>query len=416
MKNTLFITAMLVCAGAPALSAGDAWPQYRGPTAQGVSAAKGLPTHWSESEHVAWKTPIPGEGWSSPVVSSDAVWMTTALDQGHSLHAIKVDLASGKLLLDVEVFTNEVVPVKHDRNSYASPSPVLDGDHVFVHFGSMGTACLACSDGHKIWENRTLKVNFEVGAGGSPTLYHDRLLIACDGTDAQYEVALDAKTGKQLWRVDRSAVERLKRVSPSSRKCFGTPLMLSINGKDQSLIGAAERLYAYDPMTGVEQWHVDYTGYSNAAVPVTDGKILILNTGFDHSEVWGLRMTNLTGDVSATNIAWKLKLPGWSQASPLLIDGRVYIVNDSGMLHCLDAATGAVLYKERISTDFAASPIYVDGHVYCFDARGKAIIFTPGATYIPVATNQLEDGCMGSPAVVDSSLVVRTKKCLYRIE
>jgi len=406
---------VLVALAGPA-PGGDAWPQFRGPTEQGWSDAKGLPLHWSEHDHVQWRTPLPGEGWSSPVVSGDAVWMTTALDGGHSLHALKVDLASGKILLDTEVFTNEVVPVKHDRNSYASPTPVLDADRVYVHFGAMGTACLAGSDGHKIWENRQLKVNFQVGAGGSPILYHDRLLLTCDGIDDQFEVALDAKTGKQLWRVERSAVERLQKVSPSSRKCFGTPLLLHLDGQDESLSTAAERLYAYDPLTGKELWHVDYTGYSNAALPVTDSKMLILPTGFDSSQIWGITLGALSGDVTATHVAWKVRMPGVSQASPLLIAGRAYILTDSGIFHCLDESTGAVLWKERLGPDFAASPIFADGRIYCFDTRGTATIIAPGESFAVLATNKLEDGCMASPAVVGKALIVRTKTALYRIE
>jgi outer membrane protein assembly factor BamB len=404
----------LACTGAA--PGADAWPQFRGPGEQGWSDATGMPLHWSEHEHVLWRTALPGEGWSSPVVGADAVWLTTALDGGHSLHAIKVDLATGRILIDTEVFTNEMVPVKHDRNSHASPTPVLDNDRVYVHFGAMGTACLASSDGHKIWENRQLKVNFEVGAGGSPILYHDRLLITCDGTDDQFEVALDAKTGKQLWRVERSAVERLKKVSPSSRKCFGTPLILHLDGRDESLSAAAERLYAYDPLSGNELWHVDYTGYSNAALPVADGKMLILPTGYDHSQIWGVTLGSLSGDVTATHVAWKVRLPGVSQASPLLIGGRAYILTDSGIMHCLDEGNGTVLWKERLGTDFAASPIFVDGRIYCFDTKGTATILAPGDAVSVLATNKLEDGCMASPAVVGKSLIVRTKSGLYRIE
>ena len=407
---------LLLIALAAAAPGADPWPQFRGPGEQGWSDATGLPLHWSEHEHVRWRTALPGEGWSSPVVSSDAVWMTTALDGGHSLHVLKVDLATGRILIDREVFANEVVPPKHDRNSHASPTPVLGDDRVYVHFGAMGTACLAAGDGHTIWENRQLKVNFEVGAGGSPILYHDRLLITCDGTDDQFEVALDASTGKQLWRVERSAVERLRKVSPSSRKCFGTPLILHLDGRDESLSAAAERLYAYDPLSGTELWHVDYTGYSNAALPVADGKMLILPTGYDHSQIWGITLGGLSGDATATHVAWRVRLPGVSQASPLLIDGRAYILTDSGIMHCLDAGTGAVRWKERLGTDFAASPIYADGRIYCFDTRGTATILAPGDACSVLATNKLEDGCMASPAVVGKALIVRTKSGLYRIE
>jgi outer membrane protein assembly factor BamB len=398
------------------ISAADAWPQMRGPTAHGIADAKGLPLTWSETEHVAWKTAIAGEGWSSPVVGDGAVYVTSALDDGRSLHAYRIDLTSGKIVWDVTVFTNDVVPVKHARNSHASPTPVLAGDRLYVHFGTMGTACLAVKDGKTLWANRDLKVNHSVGAGGSPVLYRDKLLLSCDGIDAQYGVALDTKTGKIAWKKDRSAVDRLAKVSDESRKCFSTPLVVNNGGVDQAIVNGAERLYAQDPLTGDDLWHVDFTGYSNATMPVTDGKMLVFNTAFNTSSVWAMRLDGAKGDVTASHVAWKVKFPSLSQSSPILLDGRVHVVNDSGILLCLDLATGKEIYKERIGADFAASPVLADGRMYFFDARGKATVVEPGATFKVLATNTLADGCMASPAVVGKALIVRTKTNLYRIE
>lgn len=414
VQHPLPTLALLLLAGLAA--AGESWPAMRGPTAQGHAEARDLPLQWSETEHVTWKTAIPGEGWSSPVVADGAVWLTSALDGGRSLHALKIDVASGKVLHDVEVFTNEKVPGKHDRNSHASPTPVIDGERVHVHFGAMGTACLSTKDGRTLWENRTLKIDHSVGAGGSPTLWRDRLLLTCDGVDDQYGVALDKLTGKELWRAPRSATERLAKVQADSRKCFGTPIVFTIDGQEQVLTAAAERLYAHDPQTGKELWHVDYTGYSNASIPVSDGKMLILCTGFNQSEVWGVRLGGAKGDATATHVAWKLKLPSLSQPSPLLVDGRAYIVNDSGILHCVEVATGKLLWKERIGVDFAASPILAGDRIYFFDCRGKATVVAATPDFKVLATSQLADGCMASPAVVGRSLIVRTKKHLYRID
>ena len=415
MRNPFLIFAVTL-ASLHSHSAADAWPQMRGPTAQGVADAKGLPLTWSETEHVAWKTAIAGEGWSSPVVGAGAVYVTSALDDGRSLHVYRIDLASGKIAWDMTVFTNDVVPVKHARNSHASPTPVLAGDQLYVHFGTMGTACLAVKDGKTLWANRELKVNHAVGAGGSPVLYRDKLLLTCDGVDAQYGVALDAKTGKIAWKKDRSAVDRLTKVSGESRKCFSTPLVVNNGGVDQAIVNGAERLYAHDPLTGNELWYVDFTGYSNATMPVSDGKMLVFNTAFNTSSVWGMRLDGAKGDVTASHVAWKVKFPSLSQSSPILLDGRVYVVNDSGILLCLDLATGKEIYKERIGADFAASPVLADGRMYFFDARGKATVVEPGATFKVLATNTLADGCMASPAVVGKALIVRTKTHLYRIE
>ncbi len=416
MKPSLLIITIATLAWLGPLTAADAWPQMRGPTAQGIADAKGLPLTWSEQEHIAWKTPITGTGWSSPVVAAGAVYLTSALDDGRSLHAYRIDLASGKIAWDVEVFHNDVVPAKHARNSHASPTPVVHGDRLYVHFGTMGTACLAIADGKTLWANRGLTVDHAVGAGGSPVLYRDQLLLTCDGIDAQYGVALDTRTGAVAWRQDRSATARLAKVSAESRKCFSTPLIMTIDGKDQAITSGAERLYAQDPLTGKELWFVDFTGYSNATMPVSDGRMLILNTAFNTSQVWGIRLGGASGDATASHVAWKVKFPSLSQPSPILVDGRVHIVNDSGILLCLDVATGKEIYKERIGADFAASPVLADGRIYFFDARGKATVVQPGATFTVLATNTLDEGCMASPAVVDKALIVRTKTHLYRIE
>jgi outer membrane protein assembly factor BamB len=410
---------LLTCAALALLgqaTGADAWPQMRGPTQNGVTDSKGLPLTWSENEHVTWKTPIAGEGWSSPVIGDGAVYLTSALDDGRSLHAYRIDLVSGKITWDVEVFTNDTVPAKHARNSHASPTPVVHGDRLYVHFGTMGTACLSIADGKRLWANRELTVNHSVGAGGSPVLYQDKLLLTCDGIDAQYAVALDAGTGKIAWRTNRSATARLAKVEPESRKCFSTPVILNIDGHDQAVVNGAERLYAQDPLTGEDLWYVDFTGYSNATMVVSDGKMLVFNTAFNTSSIWGVRLGGGKGDVTASQVAWKVKFPSLSQSSPILLDGRVYVVNDSGILLCLDLATGQQIYKERIGADFAASPILCDGRMYFFDARGKATLVETGPTFKVLATNTLADGCMASPAVVGQALIVRTKTSLYRIE
>jgi outer membrane protein assembly factor BamB len=408
--------ALLLVMIAGVVSAAESWPQMRGPTQQGVAVASGLPLTWSENERVTWKTPIAGQGWSSPVVGEGAVFLTSALDEGRALHAYRIDLASGAVVWDVTVFTNESVPAKHARNSHASPTPVLADGRLFVHFGTMGTACLDAASGRIVWTNRELTVNHAVGAGGSPVLYRDKLLITCDGIDAQYGVALDATTGRIAWKRERSAVERLAKVIPDSRKCFSTPLIVPVEGRDQLIVNGAERLYAQDPLTGEDLWHVDFTGYSNATMPVSDGRMLVFNTAFNTSSLWGVRLGGARGDATASHVVWKVKFPALSQSSPLLIDGRVYVVNDSGILLCLDLATGEQVYKERIGADFAASPVVADGRLYFFDARGKTTVVQPGATFTVLATNTLDDGCMASPAVVGKSFIVRTKSSLYRIE
>lgn len=397
------------------LLAGDAWPQFRGPNA-GHSDSTGLPLDWSETKNVKWKTPLPGEGWSSPVVAGKQVWMTAALNDGQSLRALCCDLDTGKLLMDIEVFQNAVVPPKHKRNSYASPSPVIDGDRIYVHFGAMGTACLSTKDGRKLWENREFVVNHQNGPGGSPALFQDKLLLAFDGTDQQYEVALNTATGQAAWRTDRSGAARLQARPTDMRKAYPSPAVFQIDGQAQSLSTGAERLYAYDPATGRELWTVDYPGFSNVPLPVTDGKMLYVCTGFMKPEIWGIRIGGARGDATGSHVVWRQKTGVPDQSTPVVVGQRLYMVSSGGIASCLDTATGNIVWKERIGSDFAASPLAAKGRIYFCDARGKTTVIAPGDKLEVLAVNALEEGCMASPAAVGNALILRTKTGLYRIE
>ena len=415
MPRPLLRTA-IACIALPLVShASEAWTQFRGP-AGGHAPSKDLPLTWSETEHVRWKTELPGEGWSSPVIAGKEIWMTTALDDGKSLRALCCDLETGRLLRNVEVFQNDTVPPKHKRNSYASPTPIVDGDRLYVHFGAMGTACLSVKDGRKLWENRDLKVDHQNGPGGSPALVNGRLLIACDGIDTQYEVALDKMTGKVVWKTERSAIPKLAQRPADMRKAYPTPVVLTVDGRAQSLSAAAERLYALDPETGRELWFVDYPGFSNVPLPVSDGRMAFVSTGFMKPEMWGIRLGGAKGDATASHVAWKQLAGAPDQSSPIVVGARLYMVSGAAVVSCLDVADGHIVWKERIGGDFAASPLATDDRIYFFDALGKTTVLAPGDTFKKLAENTLAEGCMASPAVVENALIVRTKKGLYRIE
>lgn len=396
--------------------AGDSWTQFRGPNRDGTTDAKGLPVEWSETKNVKWKTEIAGEGWSSPLVANGQVWLTTALDGGHSLHAVCVDFASGKVLHDVEVFKVENPPEKHKRNSYASPTGIIDGGQVFVHFGPLGTACIDAKSGSVRWENRELTWDTQNGPGGSLTLWKDKLLLACDGRDAQYEALLDKATGKVLRKTPRETPE-LADLKDDMRKAYGTPVVMKIDGKDQALTTASNRLWANDPETGKELWHVKYPrGFSNVPLPVSDGKIMVVSSGFMKPALMGIKMGGAKGDATQTHVLWSQLKGAPDQCSPVIVKDRVYSTTSGGILSCLNLQTGEVLWQERIGTDFASSPILAEGKLYYFAAAGPCTVVEPGDTYKKVAENTLDAGCMASPAVVGKALVVRTKTHLYRIE
>ncbi len=413
MRFVRFLPILLTLA-AP-LPAAEEWSQFRGPQ-QGHSTARGLPLKWSETENIRWKTPLPGQGWSSPVVSGTRVWMTTALDAGKVLRAMACDLATGKVVIDVEVFRNEVVPAKHARNSYASPTPIVEGDRIYVDFGAMGTACLSTKDGSKLWENRELVVDHQNGPGGSPVLFGDKLLIACDGADKQYGAALDKLTGKVLWRTIRSGLDNLRSQPMDHWKAYGTPIVFTVDGRAQSLTTAADRLYSYDPATGQELWVLDYKGFSNVPIPVFDGRRIYLSTGFNKPEIIALKSTGLQGNVTATHVLWRQKTGAPDQSSPIVVGDRLYMVSSGGIASCLNTATGDIVWKERVGPDYAASPIAAEGRLYFFDTFNKCKVIAASDTFTVLGKNELADGCFATPAVAGKALLVRTKTALYRIE
>lgn len=411
----LLLTALLG-SSASALSS-DAWPQFRGPTQNGYSEARGVAIEWSEQKNVKWKTPIPGEGWSSPIVAEGRIWLTTAVDGGKSLRALAVEFETGKVLHDVEVFRNDPPPPIHKRNTYASPTGLIDGDAVYVHFGPMGTARLDAKSGSIQWENRSLLYDPQNGPGGSLAAWKDKLLVPCDGTDAQYEVALDKATGKVVWKAGRSAISELMNLPADMRKAYGTPVLAKIDGRVQSLTTASNRLYALDPDTGKELWHFDYPrGFSNVPLPVVSDGVMVVSTGFMKPSLLGIKVGGAKGDATRSHLLWKQNAGAPDQCSPIIIKDRVYATTSGGILSCLHLRTGEIVWKERIGSDFAASPVYVDGRIYFFAAAGPCTVIEPGDTFKKVAENTLDEGCMASPAVWGRSLIVRTKTHLYRIE
>jgi outer membrane protein assembly factor BamB len=413
----VFVSLPIACLLGAAALAGDVWPQFRGPTQDGASDAKDLPLKWSETEGVKWKTSLPGEGWSSPIAANGQIWVTAALDEGRSLRALCVDFEAGKVIYDIEVFKNESPPPKHKRNSYASPTGIIDGDRLFVHFGAMGTACIDTKSGSIRWENRDLRVDHQNGPGGSIIGWKDKLLVACDGLDFQYEAALDKLTGKVVWKTPRSALPELMKLPADMRKAYGTPVLLPIDGRTQSVTTASNRLYAHDPDTGKELWHFDYPpGFSNVPLPVSNGKVIVVSTGFMKPILLGIKVGGAKGDATRSHLLWKQPAGAPDQCSPSIVKDRVYVTTSGGILSCLNLQTGQIVWKERIGSDFAASPVYADGHLYLFAAAGPCTVIEPGDTFKKLAENTLEAGCMASPAVVGKSLIVRTKTHLYRIE
>ena len=394
--------SLLLCRASRRLTAED-WPQFRGPDGQGHSAEHALPITWSESENVRWKVPIAGLGWSSPAILGDRIWITTATDRGRSLQAICLDRETGQQKLAVDVFRSAGVDPINEKNTYASPTPLLEGDNVYLHFGPYGTACIRNS-GEIIWRTR-LKYTPEHGPGGSPTLFEDLLIVSCDGLDIQYVAALDTHTGKVRWKTPRAGSQ-----------AYVTPLVIETSGRTQVIAPGAFRATSYDPRTGKEIWWVRYgQGFSNVPRPVFGEGLVFLCTGFFEPELLAVRPDGQK-DVTNTHVAWTMKRGAPLTPSPLLTGGKLYVVSDNGIATCLDAGTGEIHWRERLGGNFSASPVYADGRIYFLNEDGETTVIAPGEQFRKLTTNRLDGRTLASIAVSGGALFLRTDKYLYRLE
>lgn len=418
--------------------AGD-WPQFRGPDGQGHAETSGLPLEWSEKQNVAWKTEIPGKGWSSPVIEGDQIWMTTSLTEDVSeaerkklqekvtnsqpvsivgrlsLRAVCVDRKSGKLRADVELISLKYPQPTHTLNSFASPTPVIRDGRLYCHFGTYGTACLDTASGKVVWTNRDLQIEHQNGPGSTPVLWKNLLIFHCDGIDEQYIVALDVKTGKVVWKTDRSGELR---DNVEMKKAYGTPLVVEISGRPQLISPAADWLYSYDPETGEELWKLNYgvLGFSNVPRPIIGHGMIYICTSFVKSQLLAIRYDDLQ-EGETPRITWRYTQQVPAMSSPLLVGDAIYFVSDQGgIATCLDAHSGELLWRNRLGGNFAASPLAVDGRVMFFSREGETTVIKPGAKFRKLATNQLDGTHMASPAAVDGALFLRTESALYRIE
>ncbi|HYH67937.1 MAG TPA: PQQ-binding-like beta-propeller repeat protein [Urbifossiella sp.] len=392
------------------------WPQFRGPSAQGHADKADPPVTWGPKENVRWRTPVAGSGWSSPVVAGGRVYVTTAVPQSEekkasqSLRALCLDAATGAVLWDVEVSLQDGkdAPAIHSKNSHASPTPLVDGDRVYVHFGHMGTACLSTRDGAKLWETRELRYAPVHGNGGSPVLTHNKLVFSIDGADKQQVVALDASTGKVAWATPRDS-------RPAKPFSFGTPLVVPVAGKDQLVSVGSDVVQGFEPDTGKEVWRVKFSGYSIVPRPVAGHGMVYFSTGYDSPVLYAVK-TGGTGDVTKSHVAWTAKTGAPRNASPLLIGDALYCVTDGGLLTCFDAKTGATRWDQNVKGAHSASPVYAGGRVYLLAEDGTGVVFKPGAEYEELARNRLEEKSQASYAVEGRALFARTAKAVYRLE
>lgn len=397
------------------------WPEMRGPTQNGYAPSKGLPIHWSETENIRWKTEIPLRGWSTPAIADGKIWMTTATPDGHDFYVICVDEQSGKIVVNKKLFhSDNPESLGNEVNSYATPSPVIDDAHVYVHFGSYGTACLDTKTADVVWKREDLPCRHFRGPSSSPILFKNLLILTFDGIDLQYVTALDKASGKTVWKTARSAIWNDANEGPLAklgdhRKAHSTPVIANVAGQPQLLSSGAKAAYGYDPRTGKELWKVTHMDYSSAPRPIFYDGVAYFVSGTSKTELFAVKPDG-HGDVTQTNVKWRLRTHVGKFSSPILVDGLIYTAAAESFVSCVDANNGEVVWTERLGHTYEGSPIYADGHLYFFDLEGTCSVLKLGRTCAVLATNKLDSGMMASPAVSGHALIIRSKTHLYRIE
>ncbi len=420
MTKTLFVLLLMILL--PAMHGAENWPQFRGPDGNGHSDARGLPLAWSETQNVVWKTPIHDRGWSSPVVYGKQIWLTSATKDGRELSVLCIDRDTGKIVLDRKLFDVAQPQFAHAFNTHASPTPAIEEGRVYITFGSAGTASIDTKTFKVLWERRDIECNHFRGAGSSPVLFRNLLLMHFDGSDQQFVMALDKMTGKTVWMTKRSIdfQDLDKDGKPAAegdlRKAFSTPQVERINGRWEMISLGAKAAYSYDPFTGKELWRLEERAQHSASTrPVIGLGMIFFPTGFSAGQLLAVR-TGGEGLLADTQVAWRVKRGVPNKPSILLVDGLIYMIGDTGIASCIDAKTGEQVWQQRIGGEYSASPVYADGRLYFFSEDGRTTVLKPGRMFEKLGENRLDQGFLASPAIAGKAFYLRTRTHLYRIE
>lgn len=411
--------------GSVAMAEDENWNQFLGPRANATSTAKDLPVSFGEdSPGIRWKTPIPGRGWSSPVIWGKQVWMTygpevvavkekmpVTLDKPLKVHAVCVDLDSGKVVYDLFMFDIYKPQITHETNSYASCTPYVEEGRAYVHFGGYGSACIDTRTGQKLWERNDLPCDHFRGPGSSVAVYGDLVYLTLDGYDQQYIVALNKHTGDTVWKRDRNV--DFGTTDGDAKKAFSTPVLFNIDGRQELVSPFASATIAYEPKTGDPIWVAHHGGINGAGRPLYGNGLLYINSADGPHPLLALKPG--TGDISK-NMVWSTNKSTPKRACEVLVGDLLFMMNDGGVASCLDALTGKIIWSKRLHGEYWSSPLYANGLIYCCSQTGDVIVFKAARELEVVAENKLGSGFNASPAVAGDALILRSKTHLYRIE
>ncbi|HET6572032.1 MAG TPA: PQQ-binding-like beta-propeller repeat protein [Fimbriiglobus sp.] len=381
------------------------WPGWRGPKGDGSTAETAFPLKWSAAENVKWKSPLPGTGHSSPIVSNGKVFVTACIEAEHKRVLLCLDRTDGRVLWQRVVL---VAPLekKHKLNSYASSTPAADGGRVYVTFLDQPRMRVYCYDfaGNKLWEKSPGEFHSVHGFCSSPVLYKDLVIVNGDQDAEAFLVALDKKTGEERWRIDR----------PNKLRSYCPPVIGEVNGKPQMVLTGSKCVASYDPDTGAPNWIIHGPTEQFVSSVVFHRGLVLLTAGFPERWVMAIDPTG-TGDVTKSHVRWSKKNDGGYVPSPVAHDGYFYLVTDEGMASCWDAKTGRRTWRERLGRHHSGSGVVAGGHVYFTDDGGETFVLKASPEFELVSRNPIGERCYSSPAFSDGEIFLRGDKHLFCI-
>lgn len=408
-----FVACLVLMATLCDFACAENWTRFRGPNGQGVSSEKDLPVSWSADQNVVWKAAIPGVGWSSPIVYGDRVFLTTATEDGVSCRVICVNRTDGSIAWNKQVHRQKPGP-KRRQNSYATPTPVTDGKRVYAVFYD-GTVVAVDFSGKVVWKNSEVKFFSLHGLGASPVLAHGQLIMPFDGSSREETrigfkvpwknavvLALDATMGTVRWKGKRG----------DSRVGHVTPIL--VDDGAQLISAGGDRVQGFDARTGKRIWSIYSKGEGVTPSPVVADGLLFTSSGFEAPTLRAIRLGG-EGEITDTHIAWEQKKGVAALASFLYVAPHLYSITRDNILYCFEAATGKIVWIKRLTGIHSASPVLADGKIYIMSEDGVTLVLRPGAKYDEIARNELGENCLASMAVSQGHFYIRSSKHLYSI-
>lgn len=397
------------------------WTHFRGSNMDGHAQVDIAPVHWSDSTNIVWKVQVNGLGWSSPVVFENQVWLTSAAKDGKEFYTLCYDLESGKLMDEKTIFTSEDPQRIHSTNSYATPTPCIEDGFVYVHYGTFGTACINTKNFKVVWKREDLKCEHMQGPASSPILYKNMLIVHLEGTEDPYVVALNKNTGETIWKTVRPA-EIYDTLEPVFRKSYQTPIVINVDGKEMLISNSSYLCFAHDVNTGEVIWTIKYGDDSTVSQPLFWNGLVFVNSGwiFLDNKPYFTRQFAVDptgeGDVTKTHIKWMYEDEVPQIPTPVIVNGKMYMVHDRGMVTCLDAMTGSPVWKHKLKGNFNSSPIYAAGKIYFINVKGVCTIIKPADSFQQIAENDIDETVKATPVFVQDKMLLRTDKNLYLIK